>query len=63
MLEKVVDHNVCNEHAPCCDSSRQSAESPVMPATAVTRLITDRKLAPDLMQQYRNLGVVVDQAE
>jgi len=35
----------------------------VMPVAAVTRLITDRKLTPDLMKQYRNLGVVVDQAE
>lgn len=35
----------------------------IMPVTAVSRLITDRKLAPDIVQQYRDLGVVVDQAD
>jgi DeoR/GlpR family transcriptional regulator of sugar metabolism len=32
----------------------------IMPVTAMTRIITDRKLNPDLVEQYRNLGINVD---
>jgi DeoR/GlpR family transcriptional regulator of sugar metabolism len=32
----------------------------IMPVTAITRIITDRKLNPDLLEQYQNLGIEVD---
>ena len=32
----------------------------IMPVTAMTRIITDRNLNPDLVEQYRNLGINID---
>lgn len=32
----------------------------IMPVTAMTRIITDRKLSPDLVEKYQNLGIKVD---
>jgi DeoR/GlpR family transcriptional regulator of sugar metabolism len=32
----------------------------IMPVTTMTRIITDRKLSPDLVGKYQNLGIKVD---
>jgi DeoR/GlpR family transcriptional regulator of sugar metabolism len=32
----------------------------IMPVIAMTRIITDRKLSPDLVEKYQNLGIKVD---